>query len=141
MPPSEAGLTSIEPSKRYGRCYGTIPRVAADGMGSPEASAISGNQARVRLQAAHTEGITGTSMSTPTTVAKAAPEPGPNKAMAVATAGSKKLLAPIKSPRPATSAPKTKYFVTKCSNAHQRRTWVSASCGFFDPGSTQTQRR
>jgi hypothetical protein len=39
-----------------------------------------GNQWRVRLQAAHTESITGTSTSTPTTVA---------------TASSKKLLAPM----------------------------------------------
>ena len=35
------------------------------------------NQCRVRLQTAQTESITGTSTSTPTTVASAAPEPGP----------------------------------------------------------------
>jgi hypothetical protein len=46
----------------------------------------------------HTDNITGTSTSTPTTVAKAAPEEGPNNAIAVATASSKKLLAPIKAP-------------------------------------------
>jgi hypothetical protein len=42
--------------------------------------------------------MTGTSTNTPTTVAKAAPDSGPNSAMAVATANSKKLLAPIKAP-------------------------------------------
>ncbi len=36
-----------------------------------------GNQSRVRLQTAQTESITGTSTRTPTTVASAAPEPGP----------------------------------------------------------------
>ena len=42
-----------------------------------------------------TESITGTSTSTPTTVASAAPELRPNRLMAAATASSKKLLAPI----------------------------------------------
>jgi hypothetical protein len=37
----------------------------------------------------------GTSTNTPTTVAKAAPDSGPYSAIAVATASSKKLLAPI----------------------------------------------
>jgi cysteine-rich repeat protein/probable HAF family extracellular repeat protein len=37
----------------------------------------SSNQWRVRLQKAHTESMTGTSTRTPTTVARAAPEPGP----------------------------------------------------------------
>ena len=37
----------------------------------------------------------GTSTSTPTTVASAAPDSNPNKEMAAATASSKKLLAPI----------------------------------------------
>ena len=39
--------------------------------------AAPGNQERVRLHAAQTESITGTSTRTPTTVARAAPEPGP----------------------------------------------------------------
>ena len=39
--------------------------------------------------------MTGTSISTPTTVASAAPEFRPNKEMATATDNSKKLLAPI----------------------------------------------
>src|SRR5207249_6959287 len=56
------------------------------------------NQCFVRLQTAHTESMTGTSTRTPTTVANAAPEPGPKRAIAVATASSKKLLAPIKAP-------------------------------------------
>src|SRR5215218_8915073 len=56
------------------------------------------NQPRVRLQAAQTDSMTGTSTRTPTTVARAAPEPGPYRAMAVATASSKKLLVPIRAP-------------------------------------------
>ena len=39
--------------------------------------------------------ITGTSTSTPTTVARVAPEERPNRLMATATASSKKLDAPI----------------------------------------------
>jgi hypothetical protein len=42
-------------------------------------------------------------MRTPTTVASAAPDPGPNSAIAVATASSKKLLAPIRAPGAATA--------------------------------------
>ncbi len=49
-----------------------------------------------------TDSITGTSTSTPTTVASAAPDWKPNSAMAVATANSKKLLAPISVDGPAT---------------------------------------
>jgi hypothetical protein len=45
---------------------------------------------------------TGTSTNTLTTVASAAPAPGPNSAMTVATASSKKLLAPISAPGAAT---------------------------------------
>src|SRR5204862_284809 len=37
------------------------------------------NQPFVRLQAAHTDSMTGTSTRTPTTVASAAPEPGPTR--------------------------------------------------------------
>lgn len=44
------------------------------------------------------ESMTGTSTRTPTTVASAAPDSGPNKTIAVATANSKKLLAPISAP-------------------------------------------
>ena len=39
--------------------------------------------------------MTGTSIKTPTTVARAAPDSKPNRLMAAATASSKKLLAPI----------------------------------------------
>ena len=42
-----------------------------------------------------TDSITGTSISTPTTVASAAPDWKPNRLIAAATASSKKLLAPI----------------------------------------------
>src|SRR5574339_76692 len=67
------------------------------------ASAVAGNQCRVRLQTEHTDNITGTSISTPTTVASAAPDSGPKSAIAVATASSKKLLAPINAPGAATA--------------------------------------
>ena len=49
-----------------------------------------------------TESMTGTSTSTPTTVASAAPDWKPKRAIAVATASSKKLLAPISAEGPAT---------------------------------------
>jgi hypothetical protein len=51
---------------------------------------------------ATTDSMTGTSISTPTTVASAAPDSKPNSAMAAATASSKKLLAPISAEGPAT---------------------------------------
>ena len=54
------------------------------------------------LHTLQTESITGTSTSTPTTQASAAPELGPNSVMATATASSKKLLAPISAPGEAT---------------------------------------
>ena len=47
--------------------------------------------------------MTGTSISTPTTVASAAPELRPNKTTAVAIATSKWLLAPIKAAGAASS--------------------------------------
>jgi hypothetical protein len=55
------------------------------------------------LQTEQTDNMTGTSMSTPTTVASAAPDSGPKSAIAVATASSKKLLAPISAPGAATA--------------------------------------
>ena len=55
-----------------------------------------------RLTIQTTDNITGTSISTPTTVASAAPELKPNRLMAAATASSKKLLAPISADGPAT---------------------------------------
>ena len=61
-----------------------------------------GNQWRVRLQIEQTESITGTSTSTPTTQTSAAPDSGPNRVIATATASSKKLLAPISAPGAAT---------------------------------------
>src|SRR4249920_2849400 len=61
-----------------------------------------GNQCLVRLQTRQIESITGTSTSTPTTVTNAAPDSAPNRAIAVATANSKKLLAPINAPGAAT---------------------------------------
>lgn len=61
------------------------------------------NQCLVLLAIATSASITGTSTNTPTTVASAAPELSPNKAMATATANSKKLLAPIIAPGAAIS--------------------------------------
>ena len=58
--------------------------------------------ARVPLQTRQTESMTGTSTSTPTIVASAAPEVGPKSVIATATASSKKLLAPISAPGEAT---------------------------------------
>jgi hypothetical protein len=58
---------------------------------------------RHRLTKATNESMTGTSTSTPTTAAKAAPEFRPNKAMATATANSKKFEVPIKQAGPAMS--------------------------------------
>ena len=52
-------------------------------------------QGLVRLTIQTTDSITGTSTSTPTTVASAAPEYRPKTLMAAATVRSKKLLAPI----------------------------------------------
>ena len=62
-----------------------------------------GNRDLVLLHPAHTESITGTSTNTPTTVANAAPDSGPKSAIAVATANSKKLLAPMSAPGAATA--------------------------------------
>src|SRR5947209_2293156 len=70
-----------------------------------------GNQWRVRLQAAQTDSMTGTSTKTPTTVASAAPDSGPNSAMAVATASSKKLEAPISAPGAATECSIFSHFI------------------------------
>ena len=46
--------------------------------------------------------MAGTSISTPTTVASAAPDSKPNRLMAAATASSKKFAAPISAEGPAT---------------------------------------
>ncbi len=56
---------------------------------------VVGNQLRVLLAILTNINITGTSTSTPTTVANAAPDCKPKREIATATANSKKLLAPI----------------------------------------------
>src|SRR3546814_17880158 len=63
----------------------------------------SGKLARVRLANATSDSMTGTSTSTPTTVAGAAPLVSPNRPMATATASSKKLEVPISAPGAAMS--------------------------------------
>src|SRR5690606_26581010 len=63
----------------------------------PETAAVRAAKAgRVRLANRTSASISGTSISTPTTVASTAPLVTPNSTMATATAISKKLLAPIK---------------------------------------------
>ena len=52
--------------------------------------------ALLRIVICTTESMTGTSTNTPTTVASAAPELNPNSTIAVTTASSKKLLAPMR---------------------------------------------
>ena len=56
---------------------------------------VAGNHLRVLLAILTNINITGTSTSTPTTVANAAPDCKPKREIATATANSKKLLAPI----------------------------------------------
>jgi hypothetical protein len=58
---------------------GSRARPPAPARHAPQAfgGCSAGNQCRVRLQKAQTESMTGTSTRTPTTVASAAPEPGP----------------------------------------------------------------
>ena len=71
---------------------GLLPRVFGGDAADRGADSY---QPRVRFTILTTDSITGTSISTPTTVASAAPEWKPNRLMAAATASSKKLLAPI----------------------------------------------
>jgi hypothetical protein len=58
-------------------------------------------QPRLRLAIATIDSITVTSMDAPTSVTSAAPEVKPNRAIAVATADSKKWLPPISADGPA----------------------------------------
>ena len=60
-----------------------------------EPSYVRSYQDLLLLTMCTTSSMTGTSISTPTTVASAAPELKPNRLMAAATASSKKLDAPI----------------------------------------------
>src|SRR3546814_2959841 len=65
------------------------------GADHDHAAAPRSYQPRDRFTIATTESITGTSTSTPTTVASAAPDFRPNSDIAAATASSKKFDAPI----------------------------------------------
>src|SRR5450755_188008 len=66
------------------------------GVGSARAMRLGRSyQSLERLTMATTDSMTGTSTSTPTTVANAAPDSSPNRLIAVATASSKKFDAPI----------------------------------------------
>eukprot|EP01035_Chromulina_nebulosa_P029519 gene29520-39124_t len=62
---------------------------------APASFKCEGSVGRQALTSATSDSITGTSTSTPTTVARAAPLFSPKSEMATATASSKKLLAPI----------------------------------------------
>src|SRR5271165_5731446 len=75
---------------------------AGDAKGRAADFAPSSYQPFDRLTIHTTVSMTGTSISTPTTVARAAPELKPNRLIAAATANSKKLLAPISADGPAT---------------------------------------
>ena len=105
--------------------FGTRRKTVTNVMASSDQCAATGagNQCRVRLQKEQTDSITGTSISTPATVANPAAESGPNSAIAVATASSKKLLAPIGAPGAATS-------VLDAEQAHQaiRERRVEVTC-------------
>ena len=85
--------------RKHHQCYSDW--VGKSGCVPPSIEAA-GNQCLVRLQTRQIESITGTSTSTPTTVTNAAPDSAPKSAIAVATANSKKLLAPINAPGAAT---------------------------------------
>ncbi len=63
-------------------------------MATAASDCTGANQCRVRLRKEQTDSMTGTSTSTPTTVARVAPDISPKSEIAVATASSKKLLAP-----------------------------------------------
>src|SRR5690606_14035862 len=78
-----------------------IPRKNLDTLGC-QRGARSSDEGRQAFTIATKDSITGTSTSTPTTVAKAAPEFRPNKEIATATANSKKLDVPIRQAGPAT---------------------------------------
>ena len=75
--------------------------------------AVAGNQCRVRWQTEHTDSMTGTSMSTPTTVANAAPS-----AIAVATASAKKCCESLACFSKARSAPATPHETLKKASRH-----------------------
>ena len=68
--------------------------------------------------------MTGTSIKTPTTVAKAAPEWNPNKLIAAATANSKKLEAPIKADGQATLCFSPKRRFSQYAREELKNTWI-----------------
>src|SRR5690606_41036626 len=76
----------------FGRKSHTAPRSGA----RLPATVSAGNRLRVRFANATSESITGTSTSTPTTVASAAPERTPKRLTATATAAPEKLGGPIR---------------------------------------------
>ena len=88
-------MNSVEPAKSVSIVPTPVHQALLQSAAATLSKAAARNQCRVRLHAAQTESITGTSTNTPTTVASAAPESAPKRAIATATASSKKLLAPI----------------------------------------------
>src|SRR4051812_42009165 len=69
-----------------------------------------------------TRSITGTSTSTPTTVANAAPDSKPKRLIAAATASSKKLDAPINADGHATSCFSPSVLLSQYANAELKKT-------------------
>src|SRR3569832_708439 len=86
--------------------------------------ALCSYQAWERLTMPTTSSMTGTSISTPTTVASAAPERKPNWLIAVATASSKKLEAPIKLDGPATQCATPSLRLSRYASPELRKTWI-----------------
>src|SRR5450755_2501164 len=81
-------------------------------------------QSLLRLTRRTTSSITGTSISTPTTVASAAPDSKPKRLMAAATASSKKLLAPIKADGQATLCDSPSRRLSQYASPELKRTWI-----------------
>lgn len=98
---SSVGIAAIQIAKMQGANVIALSRTHAKGdvllqKGADFVIATKEDDVTCRLSHHTSESITGTSTSTPTTVANAAPECKPNKEIATATANSKKLLVPIK---------------------------------------------
>ena len=90
---------------------------------------VAGNHLHVLLAILTNINITGTSTSTPTTVANAAPDCKPKREIATATANSKKLLAPIIPAGAATSWGNFHHFAQPVSNEeYQNRLQHKRNC-------------
>jgi hypothetical protein len=93
------------------------------GRGAARQAAAS-YQPRLAFTTRTTSSITGTSISTPTTVGSAAPDSNPNRLIAAATASSKKLLAPINAEGHATSCASPTRRFNQYASAELKKTWI-----------------